>query len=54
MAGTHDRQLWDVAPTDKQVTVSGISVVRIVGDKGVEDRVVWDTPGLMQQIGTVS
>ena len=52
--GTHDGQLQDVAPTGKRVTVSGVFVGRIVGGKAVEDRTVWDTLGLMRQIGAVS
>ena len=52
--GTHDGQLQDVAPTGKRVTVCGVFVGCIVGGKVVEDRTVWDTLGLMRQIGAVS
>lgn len=51
--GTHQGDLWGIAPTGKQATVTGISIERIVGGKIVEDWTNWDTLGLMQQLGVV-
>jgi len=49
--GTHRGELRDIAPTGKQFTVSGISIVRISGGKLVEGWVSWDAQGLMEQLG---
>ena len=51
--GTHQAELMGVAPTNKQVTVTGISIDRIVGGKIEESWVNWDTLGMMQQLGVV-
>lgn len=51
--GTHEGDLWGIAPTGKQATVTGISIERIVGGKIVEGWTSWDTLGLMQQLGVV-
>lgn len=51
MRGTHRGGLMGIAPTGKQITVTGISVHRIEGGKVVDQ---WDSPdrlGLMQQLG---
>lgn len=51
--GTHDGELFGVAPTGRQVTVTGISMARIVDDRIVEDWTSWDALGLMQQLGAL-
>jgi steroid delta-isomerase-like uncharacterized protein len=51
--GTHEGDLFGIAPTGKQTTVKGISIARIVNGKIVEDHTIWDTFGLMQQLGVV-
>jgi steroid delta-isomerase-like uncharacterized protein len=48
--GTHTGNLLGIPPTDKAVTMSGISVFRVAGGKIVEDRAAEDTLGLLQQI----
>lgn len=53
MQGTHTADLFGIPPTNKHVTVNGISLVREKGGKIVEDWVAEDTMGLMQQIGVV-
>jgi predicted ester cyclase len=42
-----------LAPTGKQVTTNGMSIVRIVEGKVVEERVELDTLGFFQQLGAV-
>jgi predicted ester cyclase len=42
-----------IAPTGKQVTVTGISITYFVGGKGVEAWGISDMLGLMQQMGVV-
>ena len=51
--GTHEGELFGIAPTGKQATITGISVTRIVGGKMVEDHTNWDTFGMMVQLGVV-
>ena len=49
--GTHQGEFMGIAPTGKQVTMKGISIIRIVGGTIVE---VWDevdSLGIMQQLG---
>lgn len=50
-SGTHTGPLQDAAPTGKRVSVKGVSVSRVVDGKSVEEHVVWDTHGLLQQLG---
>lgn len=50
-SGTHTGPLQDIPATGKRVSVPGVSVSRIVGATSVEERVLWDQHGLMQQLG---
>ena len=52
--GTHKGDLSGIAPTGKQVIISGVSVARFTGGKMVEGWVNWDALGLMQQLGVVT
>jgi steroid delta-isomerase-like uncharacterized protein len=49
--GTHTGPLQDVPPTGKRVSVPGVAVARIVEGRTAEEHVVWDTLGLMEQLG---
>ena len=51
--GTHDGELFGVAPTGKSVAITGITIVRVSGGKIVEDYTQWDALGLMTQLGAV-
>lgn len=51
--GTHEGELFGVAPTGRQVTVNGITVMRIAGGRIAEDWTSWDALGLMQQLGAL-
>jgi steroid delta-isomerase-like uncharacterized protein len=51
--GTHQGELFGVAPSGNQVELSGITISRFEGGKFVEDWTNSDTLGLMQQIGAV-
>jgi steroid delta-isomerase-like uncharacterized protein len=53
MQGTHSAELFGIPPSNKAVSVNGISILRVAGGKIVEDWVVEDNMGLMQQIGVV-
>jgi len=49
--GTHTGEFWGVPPTGMQVTVTGISILRIEGGKIVEEWGEMDNMGLMAQLG---
>jgi steroid delta-isomerase-like uncharacterized protein len=51
--GTHQGEFMGIAPTGKQVTVTGIAIHHIADGKVVEEWEQWDTFGLMQQLGAV-
>jgi steroid delta-isomerase-like uncharacterized protein len=53
-SGTHSGEFMGVAPTGKQVSVSGMATARIADDRLAEEWAVWDLHGLMQQIGAIT
>jgi predicted ester cyclase len=52
--GSHKGELNGIAPTGKQVAITGISIARCAGGKILEGWVNWDALGLMQQLGVVA
>jgi steroid delta-isomerase-like uncharacterized protein len=51
--GTHRGDLFGIAPTGKEATVSGMTIDRWADGKIVESWTNWDTLGLLQQLGAV-
>jgi predicted ester cyclase len=51
--GTHQGELFGVAPSGNQVELSGITISRFEGGKIAEDWTNSDTLSMMQQIGAV-
>jgi hypothetical protein len=51
--GTHKGDLSGIAPTGKQITISGVTIARLANSKMAEGWVNWDALGLMQQLGVV-
>ncbi len=51
--GIHDGELAGVAPTGKEVTVKGLTFTRLESGKIVEEHTVWDTFGMLVQLGAV-
>ena len=51
--GTQDGELMGIAPTEKQVTVSGITISKLENGQVVEEWSNWDTLGMLQQLGAV-
>ena len=52
--GVHTGELQGIAPTGKQVTMTGIAIYRFAGNK-IEEIWVWnDLLGMMRQLGVVS
>lgn len=53
VTGTHKGDLRGIAPTNKKISVEGITIGRYANGKLVESRVNWDALGMMQQLGVV-
>jgi len=51
--GTHKGELMGIPPTDRQVTVTGITINRIANGKIVDDWANFDALGMMQQLGVI-
>ena len=51
--GTHKGDLSGIAPTGKQMNISGVSIAHFAGGKMTEGWINWDALGLMQQLGVV-
>ena len=51
--GTHQGELMGIAPTGKRINVSGIVISRFAQGKLVESTSIWDTYGLLRQLGAV-
>jgi steroid delta-isomerase-like uncharacterized protein len=51
--GTHKGDLFGIAPTGKQTTVTGITIDHWADGKVAETWVNWDTLGLLQQLGAM-
>lgn len=51
--GTHKGELNGIAPTGKQINITGVSIARFANNKIAEGWVNWDALGLMQQLGAV-
>ena len=50
--GTHVGEINGIPPTGKNIAVDAISVHRVADGKIAEDWTVWDTLGMLQQIGS--
>jgi predicted ester cyclase len=48
--GTHLGDFRDIAPTGRQVTVSGVHIDRVDGDKIAERWEQFDLAGMLQQL----
>lgn len=53
MAATHEGEFQGIPPTGKPLTWTGITIVRIAGDKIVERWANVDVLGILQQLGVV-
>jgi steroid delta-isomerase-like uncharacterized protein len=51
--GTHTAELMGIAPTGKDVTVTGVQFDRVAGGKIVESHGLFDALGMLQQLGAV-
>lgn len=53
-SGTHEGELFGIAPTRKRIEYSGVAIFRIAAGKVVDGWVLGDTLGLMRQLGAAS
>ena len=53
MRGTHRGELFGVPPTGKRVTMGGLDIVRVEGNRLVEHWANFDQLGLMRQLGAI-
>lgn len=53
-SGTHDGELAGIPATGRRVRVPGRWMHRIAGGRIVQSRNVWDTLGMLRQLGVVS
>lgn len=51
--GRHDTEFMGIPPTGREGTATGICISRFRDGRIVEEWDVWDTLGLLQQIGAV-
>ena len=51
--GTHKGEFMGIAPTNRRIKVTGITIHRVVNGKIVEGRANWDVMGLFQQLGSL-
>ena len=51
--GTHQGDFQGIPPTGKQITVTALTIERVVGGKIVEHWIEYDALGMMQQLGVV-
>jgi predicted ester cyclase len=51
--GTHTGEISGIAPTGKDVTVSGITFSKLDGGKVIEEWTNWDTFGMLVQLGAI-
>jgi steroid delta-isomerase-like uncharacterized protein len=53
MRGTHSSEFMGIPSTNKQITVTGIDIVRFSNNKAVEHWHEWSGLELMQQLGVI-
>ena len=53
MRGTHKGEFRGIAPSGREVAMTGIDMIRLAEGKMVEDRVEVDQLGMMQQLGVI-
>ena len=51
--GTHEGEMFGIAPTGKRVTYAGCAIFTLAGGQVVDGWVLGDTLGMMRQLGAV-
>ena len=52
--GTHNGNLFGIAPTGRRITCTGVLITHLQNGKIVEEFEVYDTLGMMRQLGVVT
>ena len=51
ITGTHKGEILGIAPTNKKVSVPGITIHQTANGKILDSQAVWDALGLLVQLG---
>lgn len=51
LSGTHKGEFLGIAPTNKKVSITGITIHQIVDGKILDAQAMWDAISLFQQLG---
>ena len=51
ITGTHKGEVFGIAPTNKKVSVPGITIHQLAGGKILDSQAMWDVHDLMVQLG---
>lgn len=51
--GTHTGEIAGIAPTGKEVTVSGLTISKLENGMVTEEWITWDTLGMLIQLGAM-
>jgi steroid delta-isomerase-like uncharacterized protein len=54
VSGTHKGEFRGIPPTNRKISVDGITINHIANGKIMDSYVSWDALGMMQQLGVVS
>jgi len=53
LSGTHQGEFYGIAPTNKKVSVEGITIHQIENGKILESNASWDRLGMMRQVEAI-
>ena len=53
ISGTHKGDLWGVRPTNKKVSMDGVTIHHLANGKIIDSYITSDALGLMRQLGAV-
>lgn len=51
LTGTHQGEVFEIAPTNKRVSITGITIHQIADGKILDTHAVWDAISLFHQLG---
>lgn len=51
LTGTHKGEFLNIAPTNKKVSITGITIHQIADGKILDSQAIWDAISLFQQLG---
>lgn len=51
LTGTHKGEFLGIPPTNKQISIAGVTIHQMADGKILDSQVIWDAIGLFQQVG---